>query len=250
MPIQRWIPSMWLMCLASIVDIMSFIFSSWDCSHKQDFPWNSKDLLTTLCSKINTRDVSKGDHVLFVDVNLLWIRYRNIIQIHSNVPWDWQHSTKYSPHLDWTWGILCRILSIPRNIVMYVNNVMKISITYATKFPLPFWRANPFNTVLNVVASGQDRSPQMSFILKGSQKLALQLNVWFKSKTLIQEYDIQNSYWTCARFIRYMLSVQCEEPRSNHLTPLLVVTMPYACWFLWRVDDIEDFKWWCLHFSI
>ena len=177
MPIQRWIPSMWLMCLASIVDIMSFIFSSWDCSHKQDFPWNSKDLLTTLCSKINTRDVSKGDHVLFVDVNLLWIRYRNIIQIHSNVPWDWQHSTKYSPHLDWTWGILCRILSIPRNIVMYVNNVMKISITYATKFPLPFWRAIPFNTVLNVVASGQDRSPQMSFILKGSQKLALQLNV-------------------------------------------------------------------------
>ena len=45
-----------------------------------------------------------------------------------------------------------------------------------------------------------------------------------------------------------MFPVQCEELRINHLTPLLVVTMPYACWFLWRVDYIEDFKW-CLHFQ-
>ena len=33
----------------------------------------------------------------------------------------------------------------------------------------------------------------------------------------------------------YMFSVQCEELRKNHLTPHLVVTMPYACWFLWRI---------------
>ena len=45
-----------------------------------------------------------------------------------------------------------------------------------------------------------------------------------------------------------MFLVQCEELRINHLTPLLVVTMPYACWFLWWVDYIEDFKW-CLHFQ-
>ena len=28
-----------------------------------------------------------------------------------------------------------------------------------------------------------------------------------------------------------MFLVQCEELRINHLTPLLVVTMPYTCWF-------------------
>ena len=48
--------------------------------------------------------------------------------------------------------------------------------------------------------------------------------------------------------IWYMFPVQCEEIRINHLTLLLVVTMPYACWFLWRADYIEDFKW-RLHFQ-
>ena len=40
-----------------------------------------------------------------------------------------------------------------------------------------------------------------------------------------------------------MFLVQCEELRSTHRTPLLVVTPPYACWFLWWADYIEDFKW-------
>ena len=35
--------------------------------------------------------------------------------------------------------------------------------------------------------------------------------------------------------------------RINHLTPLLVVMMPYVFWFLWPADRIEDFKR-CLHF--
>ena len=49
--------------------------------------------------------------------------------------------------------------------------------------------------------------------------------------------------------IWYMFLVQCEELRGNHLTPLLVVTMPYACWFLWWwADYIKDFKW-RLHFQ-
>jgi hypothetical protein len=42
--------------------------------------------------------------------------------------------------------------------------------------------------------------------------------------------------------IWYMFPIQCEELRINHLTPLLVVTMPYASWFLWWADYIEDFK--------
>jgi hypothetical protein len=49
-------------------------------------------------------------------------------------------------------------------------------------------------------------------------------------------------------FIWYMLSIQCEELRINHLTPLLVVTMSYDCWFLWWIDYIEHFKW-RLHFQ-
>ena len=35
----------------------------------------------------------------------------------------------------------------------------------------------------------------------------------------------------------------CEEPRINHLTPLLVVTMPYTCWFL-----VVGGLYWGLHF--
>ena len=45
-----------------------------------------------------------------------------------------------------------------------------------------------------------------------------------------------------------LLPVQCEELRIKHLTLLLVLTMPYACWVLCRGDYIEDFEW-CLHFQ-
>ena len=41
----------------------------------------------------------------------------------------------------------------------------------------------------------------------------------------------------------YMSPVQCEELRIKHLTLLLILTMPYACWFLCRAKYIEDFKW-------
>jgi hypothetical protein len=45
--------------------------------------------------------------------------------------------------------------------------------------------------------------------------------------------------------MNYMVHVssQCEELELNHRTPLLVLIVPYACWFLWRTDHIEDFKW-------
>ena len=45
----------------------------------------------------------------------------------------------------------------------------------------------------------------------------------------------------CMNYMVYV-SKQCEELRINHLTLMFVVTMPYACWFLWRVDYIEDFN--------
>ena len=45
-----------------------------------------------------------------------------------------------------------------------------------------------------------------------------------------------------------MFSVQCEELRTNFLTLFLVVTMRFACWFLWRAYYIEDLKW-RLHFQ-
>jgi hypothetical protein len=77
--------------------------------------------------------------------------------------------------------------------------------------------------------------------------LALQLKARFKSKTSIQEYknEILN---LCMKFIWYMFPVQCEELRINHLTLLLVVTTPYACWFLWHAYYTGDFKW-RLHFQ-
>ena len=60
----------------------------------------------------------------------------------------------------------------------------------------------------------------------------------------------KNAYQTCAWITWYMFPVQCEEVRTNHLTPLLAVTMPYdCCWFfVWQANCIEDFKW-RLHFQ-
>ena len=52
----------------------------------------------------------------------------------------------------------------------------------------------------------------------------------------------------CKNSIWYMFPIQCEKLRIDHLTSLLVVTMSYACWFLWWGDYIEDFKW-RLHFQ-
>ena len=66
----------------------------------------------------------------FADIEFLILKWglHNIVQIHNNVIWDWQYSTKHSPHSvecsDWIWKILCGILSVPRNIVMNLNNVM------------------------------------------------------------------------------------------------------------------------------
>ena len=67
-----------------------------------------------------------------------------------------------------------------------------------------------------------------------------------------QSKNIEMIYKTyikpCAWIIWCMFPIQCEESRINHVTLLLVVTMPNACWFLWRVDYIDEFKW-CVHFQ-
>ena len=90
--------------------------------------------------------------------------------------------------------------------------------------------------------TGKERSPHKSFILNNSQISALQFKGWFK--TSIQEYrnETQNSYSICAWIIWYMFPVQCEELRINHLTLLLVVTMSYACWFLWQAKKKKKKK--------
>ena len=79
----------------------------------------------------------------------------------------------------------------------------------------------------------------------------LQLKGWFKSR--LQSKNIKMKYKIhikvvhelCGTCFRYNV----EKFRINHLTPLLVVTMPYACWFLWWANYIEDFKW-RLHFQL
>ena len=81
-------------------------------------------------------------------------------------------------------------------------------------------------------------------VLVGWREVRWEMKGWFKSKTSIQEYrnEIQNSYETCAWIIWYMFLVQCEELRINHLTLLLVVTMPYVGWLLWPMFKIEVFN--------
>ena len=98
--------------------------------------------------------------------------------------------------------------------------------------------------------SVQDWSPHMGFIWR---ILKFQPFSWKPgSNPRRQSKSIQMKYKTCIILVRElhwsMLPVQCEELRSNHLTLLLVVTVPYACWFLWRAYCTKDFKW-RLHFQ-
>ena len=62
-----------------------------------------------------------------------------------------------------------------------------------------------------------------------------------------QSKSIEMKYKTHIKLVHELygpcVPVHCEELRINHSTPLLVVSMPYACWFLWWADYIEDFKW-------
>ena len=102
-----------------------------------------------------------------------------------------------------------------------------------------------------VGGNGEDRSPHISFILKGSQILAFQSkgsNPRHRSKNIETKYKthikhVHEEYGTCYEY-------NVNKLRVNHLATLLVVTMPYTYWFLWRVVYIEIFKWWCLHFAI
>ena len=85
-------------------------------------------------------------------------------------------------------------------------------------------------------------SPHTSFILKGSQVLGLQLKGWFqiqdvKSKNIKMKYKTRITL--CAYIIWYVFHVQCEGLRMIILTLLLVMSMPYVCWFLWWACYIE-----------
>ena len=65
---------------------------------------------------------TKVSEVLFLCVRST-ISNLNIIQIHSSVLWQWQYFVEYSI-IQNVWGILCRKLCVPHNIVMDMNNVM------------------------------------------------------------------------------------------------------------------------------
>ena len=71
--------------------------------------------LVILCSNANNNSYQRSLH-FFIQ--------HNMIQIHNNVLWDWQYYVEYSLHSIWIWRILCRITSIPNNIVKDLNNVM------------------------------------------------------------------------------------------------------------------------------
>ena len=84
----------------------------------------------------------------------------------------------------------------------------------------------------------------MIFILEGSRILALQLKGWFKSKTTIQEYSNEIKKIRLILCMNHMVPIFSIMRRTHNqpLPPLLVVKMPYACWFLWQIDYTEDFK--------
>lgn len=52
----------------------------------------------------------------------LWCH--DIIQIHNILLQNQQYSEEYFSHSVWMWGILYRILSVPQNTIMDMNNVM------------------------------------------------------------------------------------------------------------------------------
>ena len=94
----------------------------------------------------------------------------NINQIHNCLLWDWHYLeglTLFSGIFltNWMWGIFCKILSIPQNIVMNLNNVMSYTLSNIMsrkRSPiffifLFFWRGDYWvrwlgNTTLVVVA--------------------------------------------------------------------------------------------------
>jgi len=59
------------------------------------------------------------------------VLFRNVSLLMVGI---WQYSTKDSPHSVWIWGIFCKIPSIPVNIVMDLDNVMRVW-TYDTYYP-------------------------------------------------------------------------------------------------------------------
>ena len=90
-----------------------------------------------------------------------------------------------------------------------------------------FWSALKFWPFSWTVGSNPRRQPK---------------NIQMKYKTHIKL--VHELHGTCFQY-----NVKNQQHSTIYLTSLLVVTMPYTCWFLWRVDYIEDFKW-HLHFEI
>ena len=91
----------------------------------------------------------------------------------------------------------------------------------------------------------QDRSPRMSFILKGSQISTLQVKGWFKIQDInprLWKWNtklILNMYMNCTVHVS---STMVKNQESTIYILFLVVTVPDAWWFLWRADYVEDFK--------
>ena len=50
----------------------------------------------------------------------------NIIRIHNNVLWDYQYYVNIFPIFSLNVGLFYKLLSIPQNIVMDMNNVMQM----------------------------------------------------------------------------------------------------------------------------
>ena len=128
------------------------------------------------------------------------------------IPWlSW-----HQPSLNWQFLGLYRVL-VCAQLFWYED---KRSLHRTSKLQSIYWFRDAFDIFWRV----------------GSNPRRQSKNIEMRNKTHIYEL-----YDACFEYIS-------EELRNNHLTLLLVMTMPYAWWFLWWEDCIEDFKWRC-HFQ-
>jgi hypothetical protein len=85
----------------------------------------------------------------------------------------------------------------------------------------------------------------MKFILKGFQISTLQWRVGSNPRR--QSKYVEMKYKARIKPVHELCDTcsqnNVKNQESTNFTPLLVVTMLYACWFLRWADYIEDFKW-------
>ena len=119
------------------------------------------------------RDSAKKMHKWIILV-CNWRHY--IIHIHNSVLWDWHNLVEYSILLYYMLGVFCRISSVPRNIVMDLNDGMGFWLPIAQKLMVVDNRTYSFMHFLAMsridqVATDGCNEPSLLMVLRSSHPL-------------------------------------------------------------------------------